>query len=49
MLYDDDNGLLGHTGEFACELLLPVRGNTDVMVILGVRGPSASDCRDINK
>lgn len=43
MLYDDDNGLLGCTGEFVCELLLPVRGNT------GVRGPSASDSRDINK
>lgn len=37
MLYDDDNGLLGRTGEFVRELLLlPVRGKPDVMVILRV-------------
>lgn len=37
VLYDDDNGLLGRTGEFVRELLLlPVRGKPDVMVILRV-------------
>lgn len=30
MLYDDDNGLLDHTGEAQCELLLPVQANTDI-------------------